>query len=669
MATSAEIQMIRNADPGAILPGIDTPTGNPDPASSLMSYTQITQNAKGSPYYYNPTNNIVYVTQAGAVLSGINFGSATLAIEANNVTVQDCTFTATASFWTIDQTPGYSGATIEDCTFQGSGSPTENNVWINAGQSITIKDNSFLDSPGDAIDIEGGVVTGNYFSGAGFLPGAHADAIQILAATGPTTITDNFIDGAWNPSAPANANSDIRIVTEGSNISNVNISGNYLLGGAYAVEIGPDTNTSYTFSNVSVSNNYIGFSVFGPYYGNIQASASIQGNTLVAYANPTSSAQALAAYKKAAMLPANVIAATAAGQVLTSTASAPTTLLGNGLATTFVGSTNETNFVSGYGAHRLLGGEGANIFTYLAISDSTYNQHDNISNFDPAKDVIDLSRIDANITTPGLQHFTFIGTAPFSGTGAQVRYQLNPATNQTFIEADLAGDSGSYWPDFEIVLSGLMPLTAANFALTAAQSTTDIANGTALIDTKVQTPTGAPLEYAYTNVKGKTYSSYEAFDVTTGGVLTLGAEDLNLSSTKDQLLLFDPGMTVTRGGGAETLRVGTAAADTVSYHSTQVIDATSSGSENFVFATGFGSETIQGFAASGTTPDAIQLATSSFSYLTAGMTQAQDLAAVLAKSTENGTGLRIADSHGDSLTLAGLTAATIAADPSVIKFA
>jgi hypothetical protein len=669
MATSAEIQMIRNADPGAILPGIDTPTGNPDPASSLMSYTQITQNAKGSPYYYNPTNNIVYVTQAGAVLSGINFGSATLAIEANNVTVQDCTFTATASFWTIDQTPGYSGATIEDCTFQGSGSPTENNVWINAGQSINIKDNSFLDSPGDAIDIEGGVVTGNYFSGAGFLPGAHADAIQILAATGPTTITDNFIDGAWNPSAPANANSDIRIVTEGSNISNVNISGNYLLGGAYAVEIGPDTNTSYTFSNVSVSNNYIGFSVFGPYYGNIQASASIQGNTLVAYANPTSSAQALAAYKKTAMLPANVIAATAAGQVLTSTASAPTTLLGNGLATTFVGSTNETNFVSGYGAHRLLGGEGANIFTYLAISDSTYNQHDNISNFDPAKDVIDLSRIDANITTPGLQHFTFIGTAPFSGTGAQVRYQLNPATNQTFIEADLAGDSGSYWPDFEIVLSGLMPLTAANFALTAAQSTTDIANGTALIDTKVQTPTGAPLEYAYTNVKGKTYSSYEAFDVTTGGVLTLGAEDLNLSSTKDQLLLFDPGMTVTRGGGAETLRVGTAAADTVSYHSTQVIDATSSGSENFVFATGFGSETIQGFAASGTTPDAIQLATSSFSYLTAGMTQAQDLAAVLAKSTENGTGLRIADSHGDSLTLAGLTAATIAADPSVIKFA
>jgi Peptidase M10 serralysin C terminal len=449
----------------------------------------------------------------------------------------------------------------------------------------------------------------------------------------------------------------------------VNISGNYLLGGVYTLEVGPDTNTSYTLSNVAIANNYIGFSEFGPYYGAIQNYASVQGNTLVSFSNPVSSAQALAAYKKTAMLPTHVIAATAAGQLLTSTASTPTTLLGNNLATTFVGSTNETSFVGGYGAQRLLGGEGANIFTYLAISDSTYNQHDNITNFDPAKDVIDLSRIDANVTTPGLQHFTFIGTAPFSGTGAQVRYQLNPATDQTFVEADLAGDSGNYWPDFEIVIAGLVPLTAANFALTAAQSATDIANGAALTDTKVQTPTGAPTEYAYTNVEGKSYSSYEAFDVVTGGVLLLGAEDLNLSSTKDELRLNDPGMTVTRGGGAETLRVGTAAADTVSYHSTQVIDATSSGSENFVFATGFGSETIDGFAASGTTPDTIQLATSSFSYLTAGMTQAQDLAAVLAKSTENATGLRMADSHGDSLTLAGLTAATIAANPSVIKFA
>jgi hypothetical protein len=82
MLSSAEIQMIRNADPGAVLPGIDTPAGNPDPAPSLMNYTQITQTSKGAPYFYIPADNEVIVTQNGAVLSGINFGSATLTIEA-----------------------------------------------------------------------------------------------------------------------------------------------------------------------------------------------------------------------------------------------------------------------------------------------------------------------------------------------------------------------------------------------------------------------------------------------------------------------------------------------------------------------------------------------------------------------------------------------------------
>ena len=486
----------------------------------------------------------------------------------------------------------------------------------------------------------------------------------MLGDAAPTTITDNLIDGTYTAGAAANANSDIRIWSQGSAISDVTVSGNYLLGGGYALEISPGL---YPMSNVAVTNNYIGFSAFGPYYGNTQTSATVQGNTLVAYSDPASSAKALAAYEKTTILPAHVITATAAGQLLTSTGSTPTTLVGSS-ATTFVGSTNETNFVSGYAAKRTLAGQGANIFTFLAISDSTAAAHEFISNFDPAKDVIDLSRIDADITKAGLQHFTFIGTAPFSGSGAQVRYQLDPATNSTFVEADLAGDSGNPTPDFEIVIQGLVPLTSANFAQTAAQLAPDLANGAALTETKVQTPAGAPTEWAYTNVKGQSYTSYEAFDVVTSGFLLVGAEDLNLSSVKDELRLFDPGMTVTRGGGAETLGVGTGPADKLTYVPTQILDVTSSGSENFVFTTGFGSETIRGFTASGTTSDTVTLSASSFSYLKPGMTQAQELAAVLAKSTQNATGLRIADSHGDALTFAGLTAPTIAANPSVIKF-
>ena len=213
MITSAEIQMIRNADPGAVLPGIDTPTGNPLPASSLLNYTKITQNAKGAPYYYNPATNQVYVTQNGAVLSGINFGSATVTIEANNVTIKDSTFTATSSFWAINQAPGYSGATIENSTFQGSGLPTETNVWIVATQPITIEDNSFLNSPTDAIDFAGRRCHRKLLQRRGIWNwsacGRDPDTGRYRADDYHRQFHRWDLDTA---DAPANANSDIRIV-------------------------------------------------------------------------------------------------------------------------------------------------------------------------------------------------------------------------------------------------------------------------------------------------------------------------------------------------------------------------------------------------------------------------------------------------------------------------
>ena len=42
MYTATEIQLLRNADPGVQIPGIDTPTGNPLPASSLKPLSSIT---------------------------------------------------------------------------------------------------------------------------------------------------------------------------------------------------------------------------------------------------------------------------------------------------------------------------------------------------------------------------------------------------------------------------------------------------------------------------------------------------------------------------------------------------------------------------------------------------------------------------------------------------
>ena len=644
MITAADIQEIRNNDPGAVLPGIDTMTGNPYATSSLLDVTKITQNSK-APIYYNPSTNTVYVFQSGAVLSGIDFGDATVLIQANNVTVKDCTFIGdTRSNIALRQEFG-AGTTVENCTFQGSEAPNEGADWIFSNANIIIKNNTFLDTPGDAIDIggsaiAGGVISGNYFSGSGYATGAHADAIWVTKSTVPLTITNNFIDQTPHPNSAGASNSAIRITAEVGDLANVTVSGNYLLGGSEGIGVGPGS-TTYTVKNVSVVNNYIGFDAYFPYYPGTETYATVTGTTIVDFSNPAESTQALAAYK-----------ATSAG-------SSPTVVFGNGVAAAHLAAlSGETNFVGGLGSQVLFGGQGANILTYLAIGDGG----DRMSAFDPAKDVIDLSRIDADITTSGFQNFTFIGDAPFSG-GAQVRFQLNPANGTTLVQAALAGDVTA---DFSITLTGLTTLTAANFALTPSQSSADLANDAVLTYKKVTTVAGAPAEFAYTNVQGQPYTSYQSFLGST--FANLAADELNMSSGADELVLYDPGLTITRGGGAETLQVAGMGSNPVTYHAVETIDATTSGSEQFIFNAGFGKETINGFNGSGASPNSIQLATSAFSYLTPGMTQAQDLAAVLSQATRGPSGLTIVDTHGDSLTLTGLTPSMLAVNPSMLQF-
>ena len=477
-------------------------------------------------------------------------------------------------------------------------------------------------------------------------------------STGPTTITDNFIDATANADAPAGPNSALRLTNEFGNLNDVTVTGNYLLGGGFTVEVAA-ANNPYTITNVSLANNGIGFGLYAQYYPGIAnyATVTVTGTTTVDFSNPAASTQALAAYQAAGLPTADVVSGTSGGAG--ASGSAPTTILGNGFASAHLAAAaGETNFVGGFGPQLLFGGPAANILTYLAIGDGG----DKMSAFDPAKDVIDLSRIDADILTPGVQNFTFIGDAPFT-VGAQVRYQLNPTSDTTTVQAALAGDPTA---DFSLTLTVLAPLTAANFALTAAQSSAALADGAALTYTKVPTAAGAPTEYAYSNVQGRAYTTYELFYGS--GYENLAADDLNLSSTANDLVLYDPSLTVTRGGGSESLQVGTGS-DPLSYHPVETIDATTSSGEQFIFSAGFGNETINGFSASGATPDSIQLATSSFSYLTAGMTQAQDVTAVLAYgASRSSSGLTISDSQGDSLTVAGLTPAMVAANPAMFQF-
>jgi len=109
---------------------------------------------------------------------------------------------------------------------------------------------------------------------------------------------------------------------------------------------------------------------------------------------------------------------------------------------------------SGQGVDAITGGAGADIlygggadhaadqFIYQSVTDSgpLKAQHDKIMDFEDGYDKINLSLIDADSKTTGLQHFSFIGTnAIFTpGTAGQLRV-LDTPTGHT-VEADINGD-------------------------------------------------------------------------------------------------------------------------------------------------------------------------------------------------------------------------------------
>jgi len=115
--------------------------------------------------------------------------------------------------------------------------------------------------------------------------------------------------------------------------------------------------------------------------------------------------------------------------------------------------------IGGPGADTMTGGAGNDRFQIGYYESGVFTDADTITDF-TAGDLIDVSGWDANTAVGGDQAFTFVGTAAFSGAAGELRYFDDGV--DTHVLGDINGDSVA---DFEIVLSGIIVPTAADFVL------------------------------------------------------------------------------------------------------------------------------------------------------------------------------------------------------------
>ncbi len=117
----------------------------------------------------------------------------------------------------------------------------------------------------------------------------------------------------------------------------------------------------------------------------------------------------------------------------------------------------------------MTGSTGADDFDFNSVAEIGRGAtRDIIRDFVHLIDDIDLRTIDANGGAPGNTAFSFLAAkgAAFTGVAGELRwFQQNPAgtaNDRTIIEGDINGNRVA---DFQIQLTGLKTLTAADFVL------------------------------------------------------------------------------------------------------------------------------------------------------------------------------------------------------------
>lgn len=131
-------------------------------------------------------------------------------------------------------------------------------------------------------------------------------------------------------------------------------------------------------------------------------------------------------------------------------------MTGSAAANLLIGGQGGDVIQGGKGADTLAGGLGGDTFVFTAQADSPTATPDQIADFTPGQDRIDLSLIDA-VKGGGNDAFTFVGSAAFSAAG-QLRYDA--ATG--LLQGDVTGDGQA---DIAVILTGAPALALGDLIL------------------------------------------------------------------------------------------------------------------------------------------------------------------------------------------------------------
>ena len=126
-----------------------------------------------------------------------------------------------------------------------------------------------------------------------------------------------------------------------------------------------------------------------------------------------------------------------------------------------IGSPGTDTIIANQAANRLTGSGGNDTFRWASNGDVGLGASaDTVTDFTRSADLVDLKGIDAITATAGDDAFTFVGSAAFSATAGQLRFEV--VGNQTRLLGDVNGDAVA---DFAIAFDNLTFLDLQDFSV------------------------------------------------------------------------------------------------------------------------------------------------------------------------------------------------------------